>query len=138
MKAYLDASVILRRLLGQSGALKEWRLIRTGVVSRVGEVECLRTLDRLRIDAALDDRRVADLHEGLHRVVAALEIVEVTRGVLARAARPAATSMGTLDAIHLASALLWRERMGESLVFATHDAALALGARSNGFSVVGV
>lgn len=138
MKAYVDASVILRRLLGQPSALKEWKLIRTGVVSRLGEVECLRTLDRLRIEATLDDRQVAGLHEGLHRVFESLEIVEVSRGVLTRASHPASTSMGTLDAIHLASALLWRERTGQNLFFATHDEALALGARASGLSVVGV
>jgi len=138
--AYVDASVILRRLLRQAGALSEWKQIRTGVVSRLAEVECFRSLDRLRIGGAFDDRQVARLHEALHRIFASLEIVEVSRGVLARASRPTSTALGTLDAIHLASALLWRERKGGSgnLVFATHDEALALGARSSGLAVVGV
>jgi predicted nucleic acid-binding protein len=138
VKAYVDASVILRRLLGQSSALKEWKMIRTGVVSRLAEVECLRTLDRLRIGATLDDVRVAGLHEGLYRILASLEIVELSRAVLARASRPTPTSIGTLDAIHLASAQMWRERTGSNLVFATHDSALALGAQASGLSVVGV
>ena len=33
MTAYLDASVILRVVLGQGGALREWRRIRRGVAS---------------------------------------------------------------------------------------------------------
>jgi predicted nucleic acid-binding protein len=135
---YLDSSVILRRLLGQPKALREWRLVRTGVASRLAEVECLRTLDRLRLEAALDEGRLASLREGLYRVLASMEIVEVNRTVLTRAAQPSPTSLGTLDAIHLASALLWRDRTGRSLVFATHDDALALGARAEGLRTLGV
>jgi predicted nucleic acid-binding protein len=136
--AYLDSSILLRQVLGQPGALREWRLLLTGVSSRIAEVEGLRTLDRLRLEAALPDRRLAGLREGLYRALSLIEIVEVTRGVLARAAQPSPVSLGTLDAIHLSSALLWRERTGKNLAFATHDEALALGARANGFKVIGV
>jgi predicted nucleic acid-binding protein len=130
--------VVLRRLLGQKGGLREWRLIRTGVSSRLTEVECLRTLDRLRLEAGLDERRLALLRESLYSVLASLEIVELTRTVLARAAQPSPTSLGTLDAIHLSSALLWRDRSGRSISLATHDEALALGARAQGMKVLGV
>jgi predicted nucleic acid-binding protein len=135
---YLDSSVLLRRLLGQPGALREWKLVRTGVTSRIAEVECLRTLDRLRLEATFDERRLASLREGLYRVLRSLEIVEVTRTVLARAAEPTPTSLGTLDAIHLCSALLWRERSGKTLAMGTHDEALALGARAQGMKTLGV
>ena len=33
MIVYLDSSVLLRKVLGQPGALKEWGAIRTGVAS---------------------------------------------------------------------------------------------------------
>ena len=48
------------------------------------------------------------------------------------------TELGTLDAIHLATALLWKEMAGLNPVMATHDDALALGARAHGLAVVGV
>jgi hypothetical protein len=48
------------------------------------------------------------------------------------------TDLGTLDAIHLATALLWKEMTRADLVMATHDGALALGAESHGLPVVGV
>jgi len=48
------------------------------------------------------------------------------------------TELGTLDAIHLATAVLWKEVMGADLVMATHDAALALAAQAHGLPVVGV
>lgn len=138
MIVYVDSSVVLRRLLRQPGSLREWRLVRTAVGSRLVEVECLRTLDRLRLAGAFDDRRAADLRNAVLRVVASLEVVEVTRGVLARAAQPAGTALGTLDAIHLASALLWRHRTDANLAFATHDETLAVAARAYGLRVLGV
>ena len=52
MIAYLDSSVLLRLVLGQRDALKEWKEVSRGVVSALVEVECQRTLDRLRLDAA--------------------------------------------------------------------------------------
>jgi hypothetical protein len=138
MTVYLDSSVILRRLLGQPDALREWRLVRTGVTSRLSEVECLRTLDRLRLDALLDERRLTVVREAVYAVMASLELVEVTRAVLTRAAQPSATSLGTLDAIHLSSALIWIERTGRHLIMATHDEALATGARAHGLRAVGI
>jgi predicted nucleic acid-binding protein len=137
MIVYLDSSILLRRLLGQPRSLREWRLVRTGVSSRIAEVEGLRTLDRLRLQAGLPDDRIASLREGLYHILGSLEIVEVTRAVLTRAAQPSPTIVGTLDAVHLSSALLWRERTGKNLALATHDEALALSARAHGFKTLG-
>ena len=65
------------------------------------------------------------------------DAIEITKAVLARASEPFHSSLGTLDAIHLATAVLHRERSAPDLVFATHDSALALAARSHGFEVFG-
>ncbi len=51
---------------------------------------------------------------------------------------PLPTPLGTLDAIHLATALLWRETRDPDLLVATHDRALALAARGSGFRVIGI
>ena len=61
-----------------------------------------------------------------------LELVDVTGPVLARAAQPLPTELGTVDAIHLATALLWSERARSALVMATHDSALGIAARACG------
>ncbi|PWB76689.1 MAG: hypothetical protein C3F15_04755 [Holophagae bacterium] len=63
--------------------------------------------------------------------------MELTRPVLARASQPMPTSLGTLDAIHLATALMWAEQAGSPLVMATHDRLLATAARASGLRVVG-
>jgi uncharacterized protein len=138
MTAYLDSSVVLRVVLREAAALREWRDVRRGVVSALVEVECLRTLDRLRLRHGLGDPDVAGRREAVFRLLEQAEVVTPTPAVLARAAQPLPTELGTLDAIHLASALAWREEAGEDLVMATHDAALATAARASGLRVVGV
>jgi hypothetical protein len=60
------------------------------------------------------------------------------RMVLDRAAQPMPTELGTLDAIHLASALLWKDTTGIDLVMATHDRALGLAAQAHGLKVLGI
>ena len=137
MIAYLDSSVLLRLVLGQSDALAQWAEIEEGVASRLAEVECLRTLDRLRLVESLDDHEIAIRREAVFRLLDALEIVELTRPVLARAAQPMPTTLGTLDAIHLATALLWAEHSSSPLVMATHDQSLATAARASGLRVIG-
>jgi predicted nucleic acid-binding protein len=138
MIVYLDSSVILRVVLGQKGRLKEWSSIREGVASALAEVECLRTLDRLRLQESIADEQIAVRREAIFRLLEEVHVVEPTGPVLSRASQPLPVRLGTLDAIHLATALLWRERGAADLVMATHDAALALASRSCGLRVVGV
>jgi predicted nucleic acid-binding protein len=135
--AYLDSSVLLRIVLGQRDRLAEWDRIERGVASALVEVECLRTLDRLRLAERIPDAELAPRRAAVYRLIEAIEIVEPTRPVLSRAASPLPTALGTLDAIHLATALLWRERSRSDLAVATHDAALATAARASGLRVVG-
>jgi predicted nucleic acid-binding protein len=99
------------------------------------EVECLWTLDRLRLAEGLSDEEIAVRREAVFRLVETMEIVELTRPVLTRAAQPLPTALGTLDAIHLATALLWKERTGADLVMATHDGTLATATKASGLRV---
>ena len=66
-----------------------------------------------------------------------MDRVDVTPGVLRRAADPFPTPLGTLDAIHLATAILWREGRQEGPVMATHDGQLATAARAVGLATAG-
>ena len=137
MIAYVDSSVILRVVLGQPDALEEWGDLEAGATSALAEVECLRTLDRLRLRTGLGGDAMALRREAVFRVLDSLTVVELDRPVLTRAAQPMPTLLGTLDAIHLASALLWAEREAYPPAFATHDRALALAARGFGLRVLG-
>ena len=137
MIAYIDASVLLRVALRQPDALTEWRQVEQGVSSALVTTESLRTLDRLRLRARLTDAEVASRRATILQLIASLDLVEIDTIVLDRAAQPMPTELGTLDAIHLATALLWKEMTREDLVMATHDGALALGAKAHGLPVIG-
>jgi predicted nucleic acid-binding protein len=135
--AYVDSSVVLRVVLGQRGRLEDWSAIDRAVASALIEVECLRTLDRFRLAHQLTEAELVRYRVATYRLIEEIDLVEITRPVLSRASQPFATSLGTLDAIHLATAILWRDQTSESLMLATHDGALALAARSHGFKVIG-
>lgn len=137
MIAYIESSVVLRLVLGQSGTLREWRRLDGGVASALVEVECLRTLDRLRLAEGLRETELVRRREAVYRILETLEVVEPTRPVLTRAAQPLPVSLGTLDAIHLATALAWREATETDLAFATHDVRLGAAARALGLIALG-
>jgi len=65
-------------------------------------------------------------------------VVDLSAPVLRRAAEPFPTPLGTLDALHLGTALLWCERHPRSGArLATHDGELARAALACGLEVVG-
>jgi predicted nucleic acid-binding protein len=130
--------VVLRVVLQHAGRTREWSAIETAVASALVEVECLRTLDRMALDGSLDPSRIAARREAIYRIMESAEVVEPTGAVLKRASSPMPTPLGTLDAIHLATALLWSDARGQSPVMLTHDRALANASRAFGLTVVGV
>jgi predicted nucleic acid-binding protein len=133
---YLDSSVLLRVILGEPEPLASWPRIDVVVSSELIRVESLRTIDRARVEFRLGDEDVARHRADLLEAIETIHLVPLGADVLARAAEPFPTLIGTLDALHLASALLVREQYDE-LLFATHDRALAIAARAMGFRVEG-
>ena len=138
MTVYLDTSTVLRILLRQPKPLAIWAEWDRAYASELLHVEACRVIDRLRLEGALDDQGVADARQQLGRIESAIASVALSRPVLQRAALPMATVVKTLDAIHLASAMLLRERRGIELSFATHDPQQARAARALGFDCIGV
>lgn len=138
MTAYLDASVVLRLVLGEPNRLAEWKRLETAVASALTEVECLRTLDRLSRLGALSTDALAERRTAVYRLLEAVEVVDVSRPVLRRASEPFSTPLGTLDAIHLSTAIHWRDARSVDLAMATHDKALATAARATGLRVIGI
>jgi predicted nucleic acid-binding protein len=138
MIAYVDSSVLLRVALGQPNALPEWQQIERGVSSALVTTESLRTLGRLRLRVNLSDIEIARRRATILALIDSLELVEIDTTVLDRAAQPMPTELGTLDAIHLASALLWKDASVADPVMVTHDKALALAAQAHGLKVLGI
>ena len=136
MTAYVDSSVVLRIVLAQPDALAEWSSLDRAVTSELTEVECLRSLDRRYRQGLIIADDLAARRGLALRLLGAMERIGVTAAVLSRAADPFPTPLGTLDAIHLATAILWRDS-GEPAVLATHDGQLATAAKAVGFTLLG-
>jgi predicted nucleic acid-binding protein len=138
MTAYVDTSALLRIVLREPGALKDLRAYDALVASELIVVESARTLDRLRLQGALSLAETGAYRRAVGEWLEAIDLVLLRPAVLGRASEPLPAPVGTLDAIHLASALVWRERRGGLTTVATHDTALGLAARSFGFDVRGI
>lgn len=138
MNAYLDASVILRVLFGEPGQLDQWAAITAPCTSALTRVECARTLDRIRIQGLASPDAAAHRLPILERIFEGIEVVDLSPLILMRASLPLPAPLGTLDSLHLATALAWREQHADQgLVFATHDRALGRAATMMGLAVSG-
>ena len=122
MIVYVDSSVVPRVVLR----------------CRNGAASIIRTIHRLYVFEPLADDELAERIEATEKVLANVELVGLDRIVLERASGSFALPVKTLDAIHLATAILWREREQPDVVFATHDKQFGLAARVSGFPVIGV
>ena len=138
MMVYLDASVVLRKLQREAGALADWGRWERAYSSELLRVEVLRTIDRNRLKGTLTDRDLTNLIERAHAIFDGVEFVALSRSVLNRAAQSFFTPLGTVDALHLATALRLVEVIRIELQFLTHDAELAMAARGVNFTVEGV
>ena len=136
MTIHLDTSTVLRALLRDGEPMAEWGAWDRAYSSELMGVEARRVLDRLRLGHALDDDGLADAHDALAATERALGVVRLTSAVLRRAGQSMPTVVKTLDALHLASALLLTAQRVD-LVFGTHDRRQATAARALGFQVLG-
>jgi len=72
-----------------------------------------------------------------HTIFDGIEFVGLTPAVLNRASHSFSTALGTLGALHLATALRLAEVLGIDLILLTHDSELAIAARGVNISVEG-
>jgi predicted nucleic acid-binding protein len=122
--AYVDASALVKLIVDEpdSSAMRRWYIENERVVSsRVGLVEARRAANRRDHDPA-----------HLDAILETVEIFEFDVDVGDRAAAVGPTSLKTLDAIHLATALAI-PGLG---AFVTYDDRLAQAARAVGLPVV--
>lgn len=124
-RAYFDTSVLLKRYVHERGSdharslVKRYRFIS----SAVAPVEAIAALSRRRASGALTDRVLRAILRRLRGDRLHWELVEVSPLVLDRAeGLVEATSLRTLDALHLASALTFRAATGIRVPFITADA----------------
>lgn len=136
MNFYVDSSVILRVLRGQKDAWKAWGHWEKAYSSTILRIECRRFIDRMRLEHGWKDEDVANAGAQLRRLERVLSKVRLSAAIMERASLPMPTIVKTLDAIHIASAALVRERLQPNLVFVTHDQQQARAARALSFECV--
>jgi hypothetical protein len=113
LNVYVDSSVLLRVVLGEPGRIPIWSKITTAISSELIRLECLRTIDRARVRVGFDDPRIARYRADILEAVDSFRLIALDSTVLARASDPFPTLLGSLDAIHLASAMFVREEVEE-------------------------
>ncbi len=135
MKIYLDSSWLLKVLL-QQGAVKPLPEGAQVFSSVLLQVECRRTLDRYYKRQLIAAVTFARLSQQLSQYMEFFHLLEVNQEIALRASEPFSTPLGTLDALHLASAIKIREAEGGGLAFATFDNELAIAAMAHGFAII--
>ena len=138
MIAYIDTSALLRIVLREPDALDDLRSFDGLVSSELIAVESTRTIDRLRLKGSLTADEAAGRIRTVSDWLEAIDLVLVRPPVLSRASEPMPMPLGTLDAMHLATALIWRDRVGPLPLMVTHDTMLGAAARAFGFDVRGM
>ena len=129
---YFDSCAVLKFVKPEkeSGALREWRIgVPSGtemVTSQLSLLEISRTLVRAGVDA----QRVPYV---TGQAVRGLYLLDVTSTVLTRARSYGIRRLGSLDAIHLATADPF---LAELTGFVTYDTELAAAATEVGLPVV--
>jgi predicted nucleic acid-binding protein len=128
---YFDSSALLKFVKPEkeSQALREWRVAQPTdselLTSQLAVLEISRTLLR----AGVDRQRVPYV---VGQAVRGLFLIDVTSTVLTRARSYGIQRLGSLDAIHLATADPF---LAEVTGFVTYDAELAAAANELGFPV---
>lgn len=138
MIAYVDSSVLLRFILDQPDKLSGLLEIERRMSSLVAELECLRAVESARSRGQLDIDEYVDRRRIVYAQLRRMHLLPVLPSVLRRAGEPYPLLVKSLDAIHLASALILRDREAQDLVFATHDRRLGRLAAIMDLPVIGL
>src|SRR5437899_2717560 len=134
MKVYVDSSVLVRLVMGEDNPVQAWGNWELAISSELTNVEVMRAIERLRVLNQVTGHTFANMSRASSALLAELELVPMQPAVLRQAAAYFPKVIGTLDAIHLATALLWQEDTGEQLIFLTHDRQLRIAAQACGLA----
>lgn len=137
MIAYLDSSALLSSVLGDHPTPLELTAFDQMLSSDLIVLETARTRDRLRLEGRVDPEADAEHAATLRGHFARMTLAPIEPATLESAARPLHVVLGSLDSIHLATAMAFRTKGVQDLVLATHDVQLARAARQEGFEVIG-
>lgn len=123
--AYVDASALVKLVLDEPDAMPMWHWYVEAdriTTSHVGAIETRRAI-----------ARKADVRARVDEILTSVDIVQLDAAIGRVAASLAPPGLRTLDAIHLATALVFASELD---AFVTYDDRLAEAARSLGLPVV--
>lgn len=138
MIAYFDSSVLSRVVMRQADRLRELEACTVRLTSQLTRVECLRAIEKARLDEGLGADEVLSRRLVLFEQLRRTSVVPINREVLDRAGASFPLRVKTLDALHLATAMQVRARVHPGLAFATHDRQQGRAALSLDFEVLGL
>lgn len=133
MVAYLDSSVLLSHILLGKEPIRHALAFARVVSSELIEIECRRVLHRYRLAGELDDETLPVARERLDEVLAGIDLLELSSQIKQRAMEPFPVNVRTLDALHVATALMVAEDTGGVALF-SHDEGMNRCARSLGLA----
>jgi predicted nucleic acid-binding protein len=139
--AYFDTSALVKRYVKEAGSSATRRLLLRFrfLSSAVTPVEALSALSRRRACGDLTPRDVLAIRARLHKDRAYWELVEVSERVLRQAEELVQnTDVRTLDALHIASALMFQAASGLTIPFITSDAKQRDAAQAMALTVIWV
>ena len=123
--------------LSEPAALPLSRLYDSAYASRIVDLEIARVINRYRLQGQYDDQAVATLFSEAKKLMRSIARKGITEQVLVTAARSMSITLGSLDAIHLATAIELGRDLDEPITVLTHDLRLAQASRAHGLDVIG-
>ena len=122
MVAYVDSSTVLRYVLNGEIQIQHALALPSVVSSELLNIECQRALHRCRLTGELDDDSLVEAYSKLAEVMLGITLLELTKPIKARAAETFPLPVKTLDALHLATLLIYKKALPvEELLLFSHD-----------------
>ena len=142
MRLYLDTSALLRAEVERDLGLRETIGAAAQLFAcRLLHVETARAMHRLKRERPKAHVAIRAAEQSIAAALAACLVAQFDEAVLARAALDFPIEpVRSLDAIHLAAALWWREKLGvgsgDVLAFASSDDRMRANAAALGFPLI--
>jgi predicted nucleic acid-binding protein len=136
---YLDTSVLIRWLFKSQNIYPKFNQWEQCYSSDLLWIESNRVLNRIKLENKINDQDYAYLKSLLTDFYNSIHIIELDDQVKNRASELFPTAVGTLDAIHISSAILCKKEFEiPELTLLTHDHQMATAAVAVGLKVAGV
>ncbi|HPB80717.1 MAG TPA: PIN domain-containing protein [Spirochaetota bacterium] len=137
MICYLDSSVVLRNIFNADNAYREFDSFSKIGSSELLVIECNRVIDRYRLENILTDSQVASAKDFLKKIIEGIYIIGINESIKARAADTFPTIIGTLDAIHVSTAIVWQEyENNEEMTIVSHDRQMNICVKALGYHII--